>query len=524
MKKKLLIGFVLFLIALLLRLPGISFHSLWFDETSTVFCVTQSGYGDMLKAVHTTESTPPLFFFLEKIFIDLFHLKLNELSLRFLPMLFGVLTCLIYFLLFREIGGGRTSFFAFFLIAFSNFYLFTSQNARVYSLLCLLVFLTLLLTVRWWKKPSRGYSIAFFISVVVTVQAHYYAALWVTALFISVLIIKFKDIRVKHYLSLLASSGVLSFAFLIPLFLAQVHYEINPIRDYLLSKWIPGIAFSPIKVILGAYLFKINSLREITIFDVAGIVPVVLLIAIAAFFFLRRLREKTVSDSEKIVSFSVIAAFCLHVMIGWKVPSIHPQYMEHFLLLLFGLIMVNTSFKKSAQVGAFCILLALNIAATVRYYGSSKPYLTPWRNIAAAVDSCMTVKGKNSETVLGEYTTCLPIAFYLKNESASFYQIDSPFNPNFQHNFARLNLFGNAFITDLFHFKYFPMIGQISFMDIIKKTKQGFLVDNRYGAINSFMKRLIQIYDETIEFSVIKTFGANNGEIALIYWKYKGVD
>ena len=523
MKKIIVIGCALFLVALLFRLPGISFHSLWFDETSTAFCVTQSSYGDMLKTVHTMEATPPLFFVLEKSFIDLFHLRLNEFSLRFLPMLFGALACVIFFLLFKEISTGRSSFFAFFLIAFSNFHLFTSQNARVYSLLGLLVFLTLLLTVRWWKKPSRGYSIALFISVVFTVQTHYYAVLWIAALFIGVLIIKFKDMRVKYYLFLLASAGVLSFAFLIPLFLVQIHYEINPIREYLVSKWIPGIAFSPIKVLLGAYLFKINSLREITVFDIAGIVPVVLLIAIAAFFFLRRLHEKTVSDSEKIVSFSLIAAFCFHVMTGWKVPTIHPQYMEHFLLLLFGCIMVNTSFKKSAQIGAFCILLALNIAATVRYYGSSKPYLTPWRTIAAVVDSSMAAKGKKSETVLGEFTTCLPLAFYLKNDSASFYQIYTPFNPNSQHNFARLNVFGKAFITDLFHYKYFPMTGQLSFLDIIKETKEGFLLENGYDAINSFMKRLIQMYDDTIEFSVLKTFDANNGEFALIYWKYKGV-
>ena len=83
-------------------------------------------------------------------------------------MLFGALACVIFFLLFKEISTGRSSFFAFFLIAFSNFHLFTSQNARVYSLLCLLVFLTLLLTVLYVivaavTQLTPGYRIVSFL-------------------------------------------------------------------------------------------------------------------------------------------------------------------------------------------------------------------------------------------------------------------------------------------------------------------------------------------------------------------------
>lgn len=520
MRKKILIGSALFLIALLLRLSGISFHSLWFDETSTALCVTQHSYSDMLKTVHTIEATPPLFFILEKAFIDGLHLKLNEFSLRFPPVVCGALMCLLFFLIFQEFSSKKTSIFAFLLIAFSNFHIFTSQDARSYSLFCLLAMATLYGTLLWWKKPDRLRSIGFFIVVVLTIQVHYYAVLWIAALFASVLVVKFKQRRLKKYLCILAGAGVFSFAVLVPLFLTQVTYEINPIRHYLLAKWMPGIVYSPVKVLIGAYLFKIHSIGQITPVDWLGIVPTILLIAIAAFFFLQRLRQGKAPDSEKIVTFGVIVAFFLHSIMGWKIPTIHPQYMQHFFLLLFGCIMVNTASRKYIQIGAFCVLMVLNAIADFNFYNPSKMYIEPWKNIAAAVDSAIVAGGANSESILGEYVSCLPIAFYLQNKSTPIFQIASPFNPTEQFTITHLNVFGSDFYTNLFHFKYFPSNNQTSFMDIIKKNKHGILITSKDGPISALNVRLNQMYRGTIDFSILKIFDTNQGSVALFHWNY----
>jgi hypothetical protein len=205
---------------------------------------------------------------------------------------------------------------------------------------------------------------------------------------------------------------------------------------------------------------------------------------------------------------------------GWKIPTIHPQYMQHFFLLLFGCIMVNTASRKYIQIGAFCVLMVLNAIADFNFYNPSKMYIEPWKNIAAAVDSAIVAGGANSESILGEYVSCLPIAFYLQNKSTPIFQIASPFNPTEQFTITHLNLFGSDFYTNLFHFKYFPSNNQTSFMDIIKKNKHGILITSKDGPISALNVRLNQMYRGTIDFSILKIFDTNQGPVALFHWNY----
>ena len=519
MKKTVITCSVLFIIALVFRLTGISFHSLWFDETSTAFVVSQPA-SNVIKTVYTVESTPPIFFFLEKMFIGVFHLRISEFSLRFLPVVFGALSCVLFFFLFKEIPNKKIEYFAFFLIVTSNFHITASQNARVYSLLFLMVLSTLLLTLQWWKKPDTQRSLMLFLSAALTVQTHYFAVFWIIALFITIFIVKPKDKQLGHYLSLWAAAGFVSFGPLVPLLLAQIHYEIEPIiRGYLMAKWAPGIFYSPIKVLIGAYLSKISAFRDISIIDLFGIVPILLLIAIVAFSFIRRMRQNDVSDAEKIITFSLIGSFVLHIVIGWKVPTIHPQYMAYFLLLLFGCIIANIPSRHGFRISVFVFLIAFNAIAHFKYYASEKSYHEPWREIAEAVDQCLVKNGNGSDPIISEYMICFPLAFYLKNKSAPLYQNYTPFAPSLEINFARLNVFGSVFFTDLFNFNYFPIEKRASFLDICAEHKQGFFIDKRDTPLETLPTRLNQTYSGSVDFALLKTINTNNGAIAILKWK-----
>ncbi len=521
LKNKLGLGLLLFIIALSLRMPGMSFHALWFDETSTAFVVSQP-ISNVLKTINTIEATPPLFFFLEKAFISVFHVKPSEFSLRFLPVVFGALSCVLFFFLFREIADKKIVFYAFFLLALSNFHIATSQDARAYSLLVLMVIATLYSTLLWWKKPSVARSIFLMVSVAVCVHVHYYAVLWVIALFLAILLAKPKDKLLKYCLLLVTAAGCISFAPLVPLFLTHIHYELDPVKDYLLNKWLPGIFYSPVKVLLGAYLFKIHSISELSFIDLAGIVPVLTLLTVALCVFARRLRRNEVSDQEKIISFSLIASFGLHTIIGWKVPTIHPQYMVHFLILLFGLIMINLPSRRALRALAFGSLAVFNLIANVRYYASSIPYIEPWRDIAAAIDNRIAQDGFGSEPIISEYATCVSIGFYLKNKNSALFQTYSPFYPDVKNNYARLNLFGNNFFTELFHFRYFSIEQRTSLNDIMATYKCGILVERRNPPLTTLRERLNKTYKGSVDFTLIKMVPTNQGEIALLHWRQRG--
>ena len=274
----------LFAMALCSRLPGISFHSLWFDETSTANMVSQTSYGDMLKTVSTIEGAPPLFFYLEKAMISVFSLPVSETSLRILPMLFGAVSCLLFFLLFREIGSVAIGWQAFFLFMCSSYLINQTQEARCYSLLGCMVLLTFFAVFRWWKYASTQNTVFIFAAIAVTVQVHYHALLWITALFVAVFITKPKNRQLGLFLLYGAAAAAVSLALLLPLLLSQLQHVVGPSKDYLTQKWLVGLVYVPVKVMVGSYLFKVNSILEITATDLAGIISVMIFLGIVVYY------------------------------------------------------------------------------------------------------------------------------------------------------------------------------------------------------------------------------------------------
>jgi uncharacterized membrane protein len=517
LKKNSILFCALFLVALSVHLPGITFHSLWFDETSTAYMVSQPGIGNTLKALYTFEGTPPLFFLLEKSVIHVFHLPVNEFSLRILPMLYGTLSCVLIFFLFREIASTKTALLTFCLVTISNFFMYLFQEARCYSLLCLMALLTLWLVIQWWKKASLLRTVALFVSITVLVQVHYYALFWVTALCVSAFVIKPKNRQFFGFLILNGVAALISFIPLFLLFMTQFNHEVGTIRSYLTMNWFLGIFYAPIKVLIGAYLFKIYEIKEITPVDMIGIFPCAIILLAAAGFLFMRLRNKTLSDPEKFMYLSCILAFVIHVILGSKVPTIHPRYMAHFLILLFGIVLVSLEGRKKLQVSVFSVLFILNVVATVKYYDVSKAYIEPWRDIAHCVDSALSADSVKADPIIGNYVNCHTIAFYLKNKTSELYCVPSYSSKT---SFARLNVFGSTCYTSLFHYKYYPVLGETSFMDIIKTKKRGILVskdksgDLAIDTLESNLKGLV-------DFSTVGVFKTNQGDVSILRWTYR---
>jgi 4-amino-4-deoxy-L-arabinose transferase-like glycosyltransferase len=517
-KNQVIVGLVLFLGALLMRMPGIAFHSLWFDEASTAFNIVQP---DLLKSLNTTESTPPLFFFLEKAVIDKLHLPLNEFSLRILPVLFGSGICVLYFFIFRAVSNANIGFLAYLLITLGNFPINSSHDARSYSLFGFIALVSLWFTLQWWKNSGLKNSIALIVSIALLIQTHYYAAFWVGALLLSVFLVKMRDRRLKRYVLIVSCAALTSIVVLVPLLLDQAAYQFDSSKQYLLAKWVPGIIYTPVKVLVGAYLFKIRNFSDVTWTGMIGIIPVIIIIAIALARFIRRLNNGQVSDQEKIISFALLSAFGIHVALGWIIPCIHPRYMEYHLALLFGFIVINTARRAWVLTGVMALLITINVIANVKYYTSPKPYLIPWRTIGATIDSYVEKNSGNPVPVLAHYSLCLPAGFYVRNTSVPFYQIPSPMNPDKRFSYAKLNLFDKDFYTELYHYHYFTCEGTTSFMDLVTKLEHGILIDKVETSVEEYLPMLKEKYRGVIDFTVISNILTNQGTVYLINWRYR---
>ncbi len=126
MNKKILL---IIAIAIFLRLISLN-QSLWLDEAISANVIKNYSYADILTKFSPLDFHPPLFYLTLKTWTSIFGF--SEISLRLPSVIFSLITI---YLVFRFFG-----FWPSLLLAFNPLYLYYSQEARMYSLVTLLVF------------------------------------------------------------------------------------------------------------------------------------------------------------------------------------------------------------------------------------------------------------------------------------------------------------------------------------------------------------------------------------------------
>jgi mannosyltransferase len=162
----------------LVRFTTLDVQSYWLDEVATVN-ILHHGFGDMLSAVSSGESTPPLYYIVAWVWSKLFGT--GEFGLRSLSALFGTLTIPLAYVLGRELVGRRTGLVAAALCAFNPLLVWYSQEARSYSLLVLLTGLSLLALLRVLDDPAPRRFAAWAVVSIAAVATHYFAGFLVGA-------------------------------------------------------------------------------------------------------------------------------------------------------------------------------------------------------------------------------------------------------------------------------------------------------------------------------------------------------
>src|SRR5204863_9249224 len=93
----------------LLRFLTLDVQSYWLDEVATVN-ILHKGFGDMVSAIASGESTPPLYYVVAWLWAKVFGT--GEVGLRSLSALFGTAAIPLAYLLGRDLVGRRTGLVA----------------------------------------------------------------------------------------------------------------------------------------------------------------------------------------------------------------------------------------------------------------------------------------------------------------------------------------------------------------------------------------------------------------------------
>ena len=139
---------VLLLLAIVVRLYHIQSQSIWFDEGWSAYAAAQP---TLVSAWNADPTNPPLYYVLLNVAAHFFGT--SEFALRFVSLLLGLpLIPLVFQLARRTAKSERAGHYAALLTTFSAPLWWASQEARMYTLLALLMTICAL---AWWQLVVR---------------------------------------------------------------------------------------------------------------------------------------------------------------------------------------------------------------------------------------------------------------------------------------------------------------------------------------------------------------------------------
>ncbi len=170
---------LLLLAALAVRLLHIDQQSIWFDEGWSAYAATQP---TLAAAAASDATNPPLYYLL--LYLSTRFLGDSVFALRLFSTFAGLLGIALAYRLASTLFDRRAGLFAAFLLAVSPLLWWAAQEARMYTLLALLVLVAALAWFQLQRRPTRWSWLALWAAELALLYAHNtgpVVALWLNA-------------------------------------------------------------------------------------------------------------------------------------------------------------------------------------------------------------------------------------------------------------------------------------------------------------------------------------------------------
>jgi len=214
-----------------MRFASLDVQSFHHDEVITVVRILPGSLGDVMHAVKSSESNPPLYYVLAWGWVKAFGS--DEVGLRSLTALFGTATVPLAYCIGTELAHRRAGLIAAALVAVSPMLIWYSQEARSYALLVFFCAVSLLFFARALRTRSGRDLALWALASALALGSHYFAffAVGIEALWL-LIALRARWRLVLPAVLVVAAAG----AALIPLISAQVNpTHIGWIEESLLS-------------------------------------------------------------------------------------------------------------------------------------------------------------------------------------------------------------------------------------------------------------------------------------------------
>ena len=200
----------------------INLEDLWFDELLT-FSITDPELSnlDTYNLIIKEENTPPIYYFLIKIYFKFFGYDYELLRLP--NVVFNIISLLIFFSILKEISKDNKFVFLSLILFSLNFFLITySQEARVYSFY-------LLMSLTYIKFYLKTFNLKNSISIPLFLLLFLFSIILINTFLFSFLIIGtsifFELIKKQNFKKKILLNLILIFSIIISVYLNYEYYE-----------------------------------------------------------------------------------------------------------------------------------------------------------------------------------------------------------------------------------------------------------------------------------------------------------
>jgi len=226
-RKEILMIILILILGFALRLFTIGEESFWLDESGTAQAVKEYSSFEVLENGLVGNLTPnywkgtthdlPFYFVLLSFWVKLF--SVNEVSLRLLSAIFGLLSILMVFFVAKELTTNKVALLSSFIFSLSMINIEYSQEARLYSFMSFIALSSVYFLIMSFKTGKIFYLSLFIISNIIGLYTHFTFAFFVAFQALYTLIM----FKTKHFKKILVSLFFIGLSYLpiIPRFFQQ---------------------------------------------------------------------------------------------------------------------------------------------------------------------------------------------------------------------------------------------------------------------------------------------------------------
>lgn len=315
---------LILLLALVLRLVNLGERNFWYDEAFAVLFAEKGPlamlYGTLAPVTGGASDIHPLFYY-TTLFGWMYALGQDPFIVRLWSVIPGILTIYVMYLLGHDLFGKSTGLAVAFITAVAPFHVQYSQEARMYSLLVLLLMTATWCFVRGWRSEKVGWWLAFGVLAGLAMYTQQLAAFYLLALGLVPIITR----RGRKFIYVFVGAA-LAFVIYLP-WLINLPGQLNKIQaQYWVVK--PGIA----DFLRTNFVFLVVNIEippSLFIPAVMGAIFVTLFLGIQIVLYLRRPRPRQL-DRQPLLFIVWLTA--VPVLAMWLVSQIQPVYIERALL------------------------------------------------------------------------------------------------------------------------------------------------------------------------------------------------